>query len=1049
MLKTFIERPVLSTVISIFFIVLGIIGINSLPIEQYPDIAPPTVNVSANYSGANAEAVLNSVIIPLEEQINGVEGMTYMTSSAYNGGAASIKVYFKQGVDPDIAAVNVQNRVSQASAMLPSEVNQSGVTVEKSLSGVLLMVQLKSKNPEYDSKFIQNYAQINLLPQLKRVSGVGGVDVFGGGKYSMRIWLNPDVLKAYNLTSSEVVAVLKDQNIEAAPGELGVRGEQTFQYSLKFTGRLKTAEEFENIIIRSQNAQVLRLKDVAKIELGAESYDKIIRGDGYPAVLMAVSQTAGSNAQDIIERVKEQMKVAAKSFPPGIEYTYQMDASNFLNASMKKVIRTIIEVFILVLLIILIFLQNFRASFIPAIAVPVSIIGTFFFLNLFGFSINLLTLFALVLAIGMVVDDAIVIVEAVYAKLDSGEESPKEAAIKTLKEIAPAIVSITLVSASVFIPVSFIGGTSGVFFKQFGLTLAVAILISGVNALTLSPVLSALFLKKHVAPKNPKRNPLSLSFMFFNRIFDAATKRYEQVLRFLAKKNRRWITVFIVIFFSFATYMLTNILPSAFVPQEDSGAIMGSVELSPGSSLEQTDSIIAQVRKIIETVPGVEASTTMTGQSFMTGSGSSYGGIVVLLKNWDERDLTADEIVAQLQQKTAGIKNANFMFFVTPTIMGFGMSNGVALELQDKTGGSTDDFYKVATDFMKNLQARPEVMVAMNSFDPRFPQKLIEANVARIKDAGLTLQEVMSALQQNIGGAYISDFNAYGKQYRVMIQAAPQYRAKLDDLSRIFVKTSSGEMAPITQFITIKSVTGAQGLTRFNLFSSMSITIIPNYPGGYTSSDVLKAIDEIKLPEGYGHDYSGLTREETSTTNNTPVILLLCAIFVYLLLAAQYESYILPLAVLFSLPVGLAGIYLFTFISMLGGSGIVNNIYVQISLVMIIGMLAKMAILIVEYALQRRRQGMSIVKAAITGAIARLRPVMMTGLTMIIGLIPLAFAGGAGAIGNKSIGISAMGGMIFGTFIGILIVPILFILFQSLHEKLSSHKIETIDDTDF
>jgi HAE1 family hydrophobic/amphiphilic exporter-1 len=1049
MLKTFIERPVLSTVISIFFVVLGIIGIYSLPVEQYPDIAPPTVRVTTSYGGANAQAVLNSVIIPLEEQINGVEGMTYMTSSAYNGGSASISVYFKQGTDPDIATVNVQNRVSQASALLPSEVNQSGITVEKSLSGILLMAQLKSTNPDYDGKFIQNYAQINVLPQIKRISGVGSAEVFGAGKYSMRIWLKPDIMKTYKLTSSEIVSALKDQNIEAAPGELGVTGGQSFQYSLKFTGKLKSTEEFEDIIIRSENSQVLRLKDVADIELGVESYNLITRGDGYPAALIAVSQTAGSNAQDIIENVKAQMKIAAKSFPPGIEYSYQMDASNFLNASIRKVIKTIIEVFILVLLIILIFLQSFKASFIPAIAVPVSVIGTFFFLTLFGFSINLLTLFALVLAIGMVVDDAIVVVEAVYTKLDAGENSSKQAAIKTLKEIAPAIISMTLVSVLVFIPVSYIGGTSGVFFKQFGLTLTVAILISGVNALTLSPVLSSLFLKKHVDPKDRKRTPFNVLFIYFDRMFNAATEGYKRILKFFAKKNHRWISVAIVLFFSFVLYTVMNMLPSSFVPQEDSGAIMGSMELSPGSSMEQTDSIIKQAKEIIGTIPGIETITTMTGRSFMTGSGSSYGGIVILLKNWEDRKLTADEIVAQLQQKTAGIKNASFVFFGMPTIMGFGTSNGVALELQDRTGGDINDFYNVATNFMNKLHAHPEVMMAMNSFDPRFPQKQIEANIPLIKDAGLTLQDVMTALQQNIGGAYISDFNIYGKQYRVMVQAAPEYRAKLDDIGNIYLKTPSGEMAPITQFITVKDVTGPQGLTRFNLFSSMSLTIIPNTPAGYTSSDVLKLIDEIGLPEGYSYDYSGMTREEASTKNNTAIILLLCVVFVYLLLAALYESYILPLAVIFALPIGISGIYLFTFVSMIRGSGITNNIYVQISLVMIIGMLAKTAILIVEYALQRRRQGMSIVKAAITGAVIRLRPVMMTALTMIIGLLPLAFASGAGAIGNKSIGISALGGMIFGTFIGILIVPILFILFQSLHEKLSSHKIETIDDTDF
>ncbi len=1049
MLKIFIERPVLSTVISIFFVVLGIIGIYSLPVEQYPDIAPPTVEVSTTYSGANADAVLKSVIVPLEEQINGVEGMTYMTSEAYNGGDATIDVYFKQGVDPDIATVNVQNRVSQASSLLPSEVTQDGVTVEKKLSGILLMVQIKSKNKDFDDAFLQNYAQINVVPQIKRVSGVGGVNVLGAGNYSMRIWLKPDVMKAYNLTSSEVVSALEDQNIEAAPGELGVRGKQTFQYTLKFTGRLKTVKEFENVIIRSENSQILRVKDIADVELGTESYSTITKGDGYPAVMLAISQTSGSNAQDIITDVKEQMKIAAKSFPSGVEYSYQVDASDFLNASISKVVSTLFEVFVLVLLIILVFLQNFKASFIPAIAVPVSVIGTFFFLELFGFSINLLTLFALVLAIGMVVDDAIVVVEAVFTQMDKGETDPKQATIKTLKEIAPAIISMTLVSASVFIPVSYIGGTSGVFFKQFGLTLTVAILISGVNALTLSPVLSSLFLKNHVLPKDKKRNPVNISFMYFNRMFNAATERYKRILKFLAKKNHRWISVVTVLAFSYIFYFIITMLPSGFVPQEDGGAIMGSVELSPGSSLEETDSIMSQLTKIIESTPGVESMTSITGYSFMSGSGSSYGAAVIPLVSWDKRDMTADEIVALLQKETAGIKNASFMFFGVPTLMGFGLSNGVELKLQDRTGGDINKFYEVATDFMKKLQARPEVMIAMNSFDPRFPQKQVEANIPKIKDAGLTLNDIMTTLQENIGSSYISNFNAYGKQYRVIVQAAPEYRDQLEDMSNIYVKASNGEMTPITEFLKITDVTGPQGLTRFNLFSSMSFTVIPNSPEGYTSSDVLKAIDEIKLPSGYSYDYSGMTREEASTKNNTATILLLSLIFVYLLLAALYESYILPLAVLFSLPVGLAGIYIFTYAAMMSGTGIVNNIYVQISLVMLIGLLSKTAILIVEYALQRRKQGMSIVKAAIIGAIARLRAVMMTALTMIIGLVPLTFASGAGAIGNKSIGISAMGGMVFGIFIGILIVPILFILFQSLHEKISSHKIETTDDSDF
>ncbi|MGE4586470.1 MAG: efflux RND transporter permease subunit [Mangrovibacterium sp.] len=1049
MLKTFIERPVLSTVISIFFIVLGIIGIYSLPVEQYPDIAPPTVRVSTTYSGANAETVQNSVVVPLEEQINGVEGMTYMTSSAYNDGSASITVYFKQGIDPDIATVNVQNRVSQASSLLPSEVTQDGVTVEKQQSGNILMLSLKSENPDYDAKFLQNYAQINIVPQLKRVSGVGSVDVFGAGNYSMRIWLKPDVMKTYKLTSAEVVSALEDQNIEAAPGELGERGNQTFQYSFKYTGKLKTAEEFGNIIIRSEDSQVLRVKDIADVELGAQSYSIVSKANGYPAVMMAVSQTAGSNAQDIITEVKTQMAKAAESFPPGVDYFYQMDASEFLNESISKVITTLIEVFILVLLIILIFLQNFRASFIPAIAVPVSIIGTFFFLTLLGFSINLLTLFALVLAIGMVVDDAIVVVEAVYAQLDAGEKNSKQAAIKTLKEIAPAIISMTLVSASVFIPVSYIGGTSGVFFKQFGLTLTVAILISGVNALTLSPVLSSLFLRKHVLPKDRKRNPVNISFMYFNRMFDAATNGYKRILRFLAKKNHRWIAVVTVLAFSFMLYAVMNMLPSGFVPQEDSGAIMGTVELTPGSSLEQTEGILAQVTEIVESIPSIDATTSIAGRSFTSGNGNSYGSVVIKLKHWDNREMTADDVVSLLQQKTDTIKNASFMFFGLPTLMGFGLSNGVELQLQDRTGGDINTFYEVATNFLETLQSSPEVLVAMNAFNPNFPQKQIEADVPKIKEAGLTLSEVMTALQQNIGSSYISNFNAYGKQYRVIVQAAPEYRAQLDDLHKIYVEASNGEMTPVTEFINVTDVTAPQGLDRFNLFNSMSFTIVPNSLAGYTSSDVLEVIEETALPTGYSYDYSGMTREEAGTKNNTAIILLLSVIFVYLLLAALYESYVLPLAVIFSLPVGLTGIYLFTFISMLRGSGIVNNIYVQISLVMVIGLLSKTAILIVEYALQRRKQGMSIVKAAITGAVARLRPVLMTALTMIIGLIPLAFASGAGAIGNQSIGISALGGMIFGTFIGILIVPILFILFQSLHEKMSSHKIETIDDADF
>jgi len=1045
MLKTFIERPVLSTVISVLFVVLGIIGIFTLPIEQYPNIAPPTVKVSTNYSGANADAVLKSVIVPLEEQINGVEGMTYMTSSAANGGSASINVYFKQGINPDMAAVNVQNRVSQASALLPSEVTRNGVTVQKQQSSTVLMIMLKSTNPDYDDKFMQNYVNINILPQIKRVMGVGDASVYGSKDYTMRVWLKPDVMKSYNITPSEVNAALQDQNIEAAPGELGANSNQSFQYALKYTGRLKNTEEFGNIIIRSKNSQVLRLKDVATLELGAASYSIFTRNNGSEAVVMAINQTAGSNAQDIIKDVKSVMKVAGEKLPKGISYEYQMDASEFLNASIEKVLHTLLEAFILVFIVVFLFLQNFRATLIPAIAVPVAIIGTFFFLLLFGFSINLLTLFALVLAIGIVVDDAIVVVEAVHAKMDAGMTDAKEAAIAAMGEIAPAIVSITLVMAAVFIPVSFIGGTSGVFFKQFGLTLAVAILISAVNALTLSPALCAIFLKSEHNPDVHDKSLIRRFYYYFNVGFAALTAKYKKTLEFLGKKKHRWITVSIILVFTAILGVTMKMVPSGFVPSEDSGNVMGMISLSPGSSLERTAQVTAQVTKITESIPHIQSTTSLTGLSFTSGMGSSYSSVLIKMDPWNERDISTGDVTALLKQRTDSIKDATFMFFGTPTLQGFGMSSGVELKMQDKTGGSVDKFYGVTTEFLNELRKRPEVMMIMNSFDPRFPQKQIEANIAKIKDAGLTLNDVMSTLQAYVGSMYVSNFNSYGKQYRVVVQAAPQYRSKLDDLNGLVVKTSNGVMTPITEFITVKDVTGPQALTRFNLFSSMDVTVIPNYVKGYTSGDVLKALKEINLPEGYAYDFSGMTREEANSSNQTILIFGLCIIFVYLLLAALYESYILPLAVLLSLPIGLAGVFVFVFISLMGGSGIVNNIYVQISLIMLIGLLSKNAILIVEYALQRRHQGMSIVKAAVEGATARLRPILMTSLAFIFGLLPLAIATGAGAVGNKSIGISAIGGMLFGTVFGILVIPSLFIIFQNLHEHFSKTKIVTID----
>lgn len=1046
MLKTFIERPVLSTVISIIIVVLGIIGLATLPVEQYPDIAPPTVQVSAMYPGANADVVLNSVVIPLEEQINGVEGMTYMTSSASNNGMAQIKVFFKQGINPDIAAVNVQNMAARAQPLLPAEVVRSGVTVKKQQSSTILMISLSSDNPDYDGSFIQNYANINILPQIKRVYGVGEANVYGAKDYSMRIWFKPDIMASYKINPSEVIAALNDQNIEAAPGELGQNSDQSFQYTLKYTGRLKSAEEFENIIIRSQNGHILRIKDIADVELGALNYTVFSALNGHESVAMAISQTAGSNAQEVIANVKKVMSDAEVDFPPGLKYTYISDSSEFLEASINKVIGTLIEAFILVFLVVFVFLQDWRSTIIPGIAVPVAIVGTFFFLQLMGFSINLLTLFALVLAIGIVVDDAIVVVEAVHAQMDNGIKDAKEATIKALKEIAPAIVSITLVMAAVFIPVSFIGGTSGIFYRQFGLTLAVAILLSAVNALTLSPALCALFLKSHEGEK--RKGFLQRFFYTFNVWFDLGTDKYRRSLLFLGKKKHRWITGSIIGLAIFIFALLIKTTPSGFVPQEDSGGVMGMITLPAGASLERTDSIVQEVIKIANEMPNVEYVLNITGVNFMSGIGSSYATVMMKMEPWNERKVTSDQIAGMMTQRTRSITDATFMFMGVPTLQGFGISSGVEIELQDKMGGDVNRFYEVAQKFIQELNARDEILMAMTTFDPKFPQKQIEADIPKIKEAGLTLGEVMSTLQAYIGSMYISNFNIYGKQFRVMVQASPEYRKMLDDLEGMFIRTPSGEMTPITEFITVTDVMGPQSLSRFNMYSSMTLTIIPNSMANYSTGDVIKIIEEEladRLPSGYGYEYSGMTREEVESGSQTLLVFVLCLIFVFLLLAALYESYILPLAVIFSLPIGLAGVFIFLYL--FGATqGITNNIYVQISLIMLIGLLAKNAILIVEYAIQRRQQGMSIIEAAVNGAVARLRPILMTSFAFIFGLLPLALATGAGAIGNKSIGISAIGGMLIGTVIGILVIPSLYIIFQTIQDKFSKSGLINTND---
>lgn len=1052
MLKIFIERPVLSTVISIIFVVLGIIGIAQLPVEQYPDIAPPTVQVQANYPGASAEVVMNSVVIPLEEQINGVEGMTYMESTALNSGVATIRIYFRKGTNPDIASVNVQNLAARATPLLPAEVVQTGVIVRKQQNSTILSLSLTTDNKDYDGQFIQNYANINILPQIKRVNGVGDANVFGSKDYSMRIWLKPDVMASYKISTGEVIAALADQNIEAAPGELGQNSDQSFQYTLKYTGKLKSVEQFEDIIIRSVDGQILRLRDLAKVELGTLYYSVDSKMDGkYESVFVSISQTAGSNAQEVINNVKAVIDEAKKTFPPGMQVTFMQDANEFLDESIQKVLTTLVEAFILVFIVVFIFLQDVRSTIIPAIAVPVAIIGTFFFLLIMGFSINLLTLFALVLAIGIVVDDAIVVVEAVHAQLDAGEKDPKVATMTAMKEIAPAIVSITLVMSAVFIPVSFIGGTSGIFFQQFGLTLAISILISAVNALTLSPALCALFLKPHNEDEHGKKKNFIQRFYYsFNIAFNSATQKYKSSLHFLGKRGHRWITVAIIFVSSIILFGLIRFIPTGFVPNEDSGGVIGMITLPPGSSLERSDSLTMEVVQIASEIEGVQHVVNLSGVNVMAGLGSSYGTIFIKMDPWSERKNTTNDVSAILQEKTQHIKDATFFFMATPTLQGFGLGAGVEMQLQDKTGGDIDEFFKVTQNFVAELNDREEVMMAMTNFNNNFPQKVIEADLPKIKAAGLSLSDVMSTLQVYIGSYYASTFNLYGKQFRIMLQSPAEYRSKEDDISGIYVKTASGEMAPITEFITLTDITGPQTLSRFNMFTSMDVTIIPNFYAGKSTGDVLKIVEEMTnnpniIPLGYGHEFSGMTREEAQSGNQTAIIFVICLIFVYLLLAALYESYILPLAVLFSLPIGLAGVFIA--IAIFGLSrGIVNNIYVQISMIMLIGLLAKNAILIVEYAIQRRQQGMSIVEAAVNGAVARLRPILMTSFAFIFGLLPLALASGAGAVGNKSIGISAVGGMFIGTMIGVLVIPSLYIIFQSIQEKISGSSFINTND---
>ncbi|MCB0445259.1 MAG: efflux RND transporter permease subunit [Gelidibacter sp.] len=1036
MLKTFIERPVLSTVISIIIVILGVLGLSALPITQYPDIAPPTVSVNASYPGANAETILESVIVPLEEQINGVEGMTYITSSASNTGSASITVFFDQDVDPDIAAVNVQNRVARANPLLPSEVLQTGVTTQKQQTSALMYMSFYSTNPDYDDTYIQNYLKINVIPELQRVNGVGDVNVFGAKDYAMRIWLKPEKLAAYGLIPTDITAALREQSLEAAAGSLGENNGEAFSYVIKYGGRLKTEEQYSNIIVKALgNGQFLRLNDVADIELGAQSYAGGGTTKGNPAVNLGIFQTKGSNARDIILEIEKRLDEVRNDLPKGIEIFVPYNTNNFLNASIKKVVSTLAEAFLLVFLVVFIFLQDFRSTLIPAIAVPVSIIGTFFFLNLFGYSINLLTLFALVLAIGIVVDDAIVVVEAVHAKIDEGEHNPKKATLDAMHEISGAIISITLVMAAVFIPVTFIKGPTGVFYEQFGITLIVAIIISAVNALTLSPALCALFLKGHDDKQNSKKKGfLGRFFNGFNKGFNATVKKYGKSVHFLYRN--KWITGIIFILAVGGIFWSSSVLKTGFVPDEDRGIVFLNVELPAGSSIDRTHQVNAELYDKISKIPGVEGGSVIEGRSFLGGAGSNNGLGFIKLEDWNKRNadsLSIESITAKMFGVAAQFPEANILFFAPPSIPGFGSSAGVEVNLLDRSGGSFTDLDNVTQEFIGKLSKRPEIKYAQSSFNTKYPQYEIELNAPLAKELGVPISSIFSTLQGYIGSVFASDFSRFGKQYRVYVQALPEDRAKLSDLNKLYVRTGTGNMTPITTFVSLKRVYGPQSVTRFNLFNSTKLSAATN--PGYSTGDAIKAVEEVSktLPANYTTAYSGLTREEVNAGNQTTNIFLLSLVFVYFLLAAQYESYLIPFSVILSLPLGVFGAYFVTQMT-----GLQNNIYFQIALIMLLGLLAKNAILIVEFALQRRRKGESLIEAAINGAEARLRPILMTSFAFILGLMPLVLANGVGAAGNRSIGTGAVGGLLIGTILGVFVIPILFIFFQWLQEKISA-----------
>lgn len=1032
--KMFIDRPILAACISALTLMLGIIGLVNLPMEQYPDIAPPTVQVSATYTGASAATVQKAVIVPLEEEINGVENMMYMTSSATNTGSGSINVYFKQGTDPDMAAVNVQNRVTKAQGTLPSEVTKIGVTAQKRQNSQLQLMSLYCTNGDYDEKFLANYLKINVVPRIQRISGVGEVMVMGND-YAMRIWLKPDVMAQYGLVPSDIITVLGEQNIESSTGTLGEDSGSTFQYTLKYRGRYETGEEFGNIVIRTaENGNVLYLKDVADIELGATSYNFSGGVSGYPGATFMVMQTAGSNANEIIEEIDKVADEICADLPEGLVLENMMSVKSFLDASIKNVIKTLIEAIILVIIVVYVFLQSVRSTFIPLVGILVSLIGTFAFLYVAGFSINLLTLFALVLVIGTVVDDSIVVVEAVQAKFDQGYKSPYKATVDAMGGITAAIITTTLVFMAVFIPVSFMGGTTGTFYTQFGLTMAVAVGISAVNALTLSPALCALIMTPHMEAEEGKKLSFSSRFhIAFDTAFSRMVNKYKTGVKYFFR--HKWMAGIALAGVCVLLVVLVKTTKTGLIPDEDTGTVFVSVTTAPGSTLVETESVLKKVEERLNSIPQIYLYATVGGYNMMGGGQSSAGGsFIVRLKDWNERkgdENGKDAVIGQVYALTSDIKNAQIFAFTPPMIMGYGMTNGLEIYVQDQKGGDIGTLFSHTKNFVAALNARPEIQSAVTTFDTRFPQYLVEVDAVRCKRAGVSPSDVLDVISCYVGGNYASNVNRFSKIYRVMMQARPEYRLDTESLNNMYVRTSSGNMASVGQFITLTKTYGPEILSRFNLFSTISVNASP--AGGYSSGDAIRAVQEVAketLPSGYGYEFGGTSREEASSGTSVMPVFIICIIFVYIILCSLYESLFIPLAVMLSIPFGLAGSFLFAKIF-----GVENNIYMQTGLIMLIGLLAKTAILLTEYASERRRHGMSIAQAALSAAAVRLRPILMTALTMVIGLFPLVVATGAGANGNISLGVGTVGGMLIGTVALLFVVPVLFIIFQTVEEK--------------